>query len=219
MKISCQVEATPPEELQFGWLKNGRPLRSSERMVITHTDPDASPGTTNLDIIDLKFTDFGTYTCVASLRNGGIPEISIDVNISSTTGETTQQWRRREPGWCRVRTSDTAASVPAVPPELTVPRGRSHLMVQEGDTVDLQCLVSGKPKPIILWSRVEEGGAAAAAALMPDGSDQVESYDGVLRVSNVTRDMSGTYRCQTSQYNGFNVKPREALIQLVVQCE
>uniref|UniRef100_A0A3B4WI90 Ig-like domain-containing protein n=1 Tax=Seriola lalandi dorsalis TaxID=1841481 RepID=A0A3B4WI90_SERLL len=89
VKISCQVEATPPEELQFSWLKNGRPLRSSERMVITHTDTDISPGTTNLDIIDLKFTDFGTYTCVASLRNGGTPEISIDVNISSTTGERT----------------------------------------------------------------------------------------------------------------------------------
>ncbi|KAM3594229.1 uncharacterized protein V6R79_004502 [Siganus canaliculatus] len=191
VKISCQVEATPPEELQFSWLKNGRPLRSSERMVITHTDTEVSPGTTNLDIIDLKFTDFGTYTCVASLRNGGTPEISIDVNISSTT----------------------------VPPELSVPRGRSHLIVQEGDTVDLQCLVSGKPKPIILWSRVEESGAAAAVApaMMPDGSSETESYDGVLRISNVTRDMSGTYRCQTSQYNGFNVKPREALIQLVVQ--
>ncbi|XP_029105454.1 MAM domain-containing glycosylphosphatidylinositol anchor protein 2-like, partial [Scleropages formosus] len=85
VKISCQVEATPPEELTFSWLKNGRALRSSERMVITQTDPDISPGTTNLDIIDLKFTDFGTYTCMASLKGGGIPEISIDVNISSTT--------------------------------------------------------------------------------------------------------------------------------------
>lgn len=84
--------------------------------------------------------------------------------------------------------------------------------------MDLQCLVSGKPKPIILWSRVEES-AAAAPPLMPDGSPETESYDGVLRIGNVTRDMSGTYRCQTSQYNGFNVKPREALIQLVVQCE
>ncbi|XP_061757095.1 MAM domain-containing glycosylphosphatidylinositol anchor protein 2-like isoform X6 [Nerophis ophidion] len=85
VKISCQVEATPPEELTFSWLKNGRALRSSERMVITQTDTDISPGTTNLDIIDLKFTDFGTYTCVAALKGGGIPEISIDVNISSTT--------------------------------------------------------------------------------------------------------------------------------------
>ncbi|XP_045066073.1 MAM domain-containing glycosylphosphatidylinositol anchor protein 2-like isoform X1 [Coregonus clupeaformis] len=192
VKISCQVEATPPEELTFGWLKNGRALRSSERMVITQTDPDTSPGTTNLDIIDLKFTDFGTYTCVAALKGGGIPEISIDVNISSTT-------------------------VPPlffsflVPPNLTVPRGKSPLVVREGDTVELECLVSGKPKPIILWSRADK------EAPMPDGSLQVESYDGVLRIVNVSREMTGSYRCQTSQFNGFNVKPREAVVELIVQ--
>uniref|UniRef100_A0A8C9S3M8 MAM domain containing glycosylphosphatidylinositol anchor 2 n=1 Tax=Scleropages formosus TaxID=113540 RepID=A0A8C9S3M8_SCLFO len=183
VKISCQVEATPPEELTFSWLKNGRALRSSERMVITQTDPDISPGTTNLDIIDLKFTDFGTYTCMASLKGGGIPEISIDVNISSTT----------------------------VPPNLTVPRGKSPLVTQEGDTVELQCLVSGKPKPIILWSRADK------EVPMPDGAMQTESYDGVLRIVNVSREMTGSYRCQTSQYNGFNVKPREAIVELIVQ--
>uniref|UniRef100_A0A8C5GRL2 MAM domain containing glycosylphosphatidylinositol anchor 2 n=1 Tax=Gouania willdenowi TaxID=441366 RepID=A0A8C5GRL2_GOUWI len=183
VKISCQVEATPPEELTFSWLKNGRGLRSSERMVITQTDPDISPGTTNLDIIDLKFTDFGTYTCVAALKGGGIPEISIDVNISSTT----------------------------VPPNLTVPRGKSPLVTREGDTVELECLVSGKPKPIILWSRADK------EAPMPDGSMQMESYDGVLRIVNVSREMTGSYRCQTSQYNGFNVKPREAVVELIVQ--
>jgi hypothetical protein len=86
VKISCQVQATPPEELLFYWLKNGRPLRSSERMVITQSEGELAPGTTNLDIIDLKFTDFGTYTCVASLRSGGVADVSIDVNISSTTG-------------------------------------------------------------------------------------------------------------------------------------
>ncbi|KAK5853157.1 hypothetical protein PBY51_006972 [Eleginops maclovinus] len=185
VKISCQVEATPPEELTFSWLKNGRALRSSERMVITQTDPDISPGTTNLDIIDLKFTDFGTYTCVAALKGGGIPEISIDVNISSTT----------------------------VPPNLTVPRGKSPLVTREGDTVELECLVSGKPKPIILWSRSDK------EVPMPDGSMQMESYDGVLRIVNVSREMTGSYRCQTSQYNGFNVKPREAEVELIVQCE
>ncbi|XP_077476478.1 MAM domain-containing glycosylphosphatidylinositol anchor protein 2 [Stigmatopora argus] len=197
VKISCQVEATPPEELRFGWLKNGRPLRSSERMVIAHADGEGSPGVTDLDIIDLKFTDFGTYTCVASLRDGGSPEISIDVNISSTT----------------------------VPPELTVPRGRSQIIAQEGEAVELQCLVSGKPKPAVLWSRVEDGDAppaeapAGAPAGLPPASEdpaQTESSHGVLRLGNVTREMGGTYRCRTSRYNGFNVKPREALIQLLV---
>ncbi|XP_053331408.1 MAM domain-containing glycosylphosphatidylinositol anchor protein 2, partial [Spea bombifrons] len=183
VKISCQVEAVPSEELTFSWFKNGRPLRSSERMVITQTDPDVSPGTTNLDIIDLKFTDFGTYTCVASLKGGGISDISIDVNISSST----------------------------VPPNLTVPKGKSPMVAREGDTIELQCQVSGKPKPIIMWSRADK------EVPMPDGSMQMESYDGILRIVNVSREMTGTYRCQTSQYNGFNVKPREALVQLIVQ--
>ncbi|NXD29731.1 MDGA2 protein, partial [Spelaeornis formosus] len=183
VKISCQVEAIPSEELAFSWFKNGRPLRSSERMVITQTDPDVSPGTTNLDIIDLKFTDFGTYTCVASLKGGGISDISIDVNISSST----------------------------VPPNLTVPQEKSPLVTREGDTIELQCQVTGKPKPIILWSRADK------EVPMPDGALQTESYDGILRIVNVSREMTGTYRCQTSQYNGFNVKPREALVQLIVQ--
>ncbi|XP_056676913.1 MAM domain-containing glycosylphosphatidylinositol anchor protein 2 isoform X10 [Monodelphis domestica] len=183
VKISCQVEAIPSEELIFSWFKNGRPLRSSERMVITQTDPDVSPGTTNLDIIDLKFTDFGTYTCVASLKGGGISDISIDVNISSST----------------------------VPPNLTVPQEKSPLVTREGDTIELQCQVTGKPKPIILWTRADKEVA------MPDGSMQMESYDGTLRIVNVSREMSGMYRCQTSQYNGFNVTPREALVQLIVQ--
>ncbi|XP_041514180.1 MAM domain-containing glycosylphosphatidylinositol anchor protein 2 isoform X2 [Microtus oregoni] len=183
VKISCQVEAVPSEELTFSWFKNGRPLRSSERMVITQTDPDVSPGTTNLDIIDLKFTDFGTYTCVASLKGGGISDISIDVNISSST----------------------------VPPNLTVPQEKSPLVTREGDTIELQCQVTGKPKPIILWSRADKEVA------MPDGTMQMESYDGTLRIVNVSREMSGMYKCQTSQYNGFNVKPREALVQLIVQ--
>lgn len=94
-----------------------------------------------------------------------------------------------------------------------MPRGKSPLVVREGETVELECLVSGKPKPIILWSRADK------EAPMPDGSMQTESYDGVLRIVNVSREMSGSYRCQTSQYNGFNVKPREAVVELIVQCK
>ncbi|KAK1795995.1 hypothetical protein P4O66_009096, partial [Electrophorus voltai] len=257
VKISCQVEATPPEELQFSWLKNGRALRSSERMVITQTDPDISPGTTNLDIIDLKFTDFGTYTCVASLRGGGIPEISIDVNISSTTeiySDSSQQ-ATHIPSKCLASSSPKSILIllfafvyscvclimfnhralhvgsvildcyndsdfgfaylqcfdTPIPPNLTVPRGKSPLVVREGETVELECLVSGKPKPIILWSRADK------EVPMPDGNMQMESYDGVLRIINVSREMTGSYRCQTSQYNGFNVKPREAVVELIVQ--
>lgn len=56
-------------------------------MVITQIDSDVFSGTINLDIIDLKFTDFGIYTCVVFLKGGGIFDISIDVNIFSSIGK------------------------------------------------------------------------------------------------------------------------------------
>ncbi|KAG1941788.1 MAM domain-containing glycosylphosphatidylinositol anchor protein [Pimephales promelas] len=183
VKISCQVEATPPEELQFSWLKNGRALRSSERMVITQTDPDISPGTTNLDIIDLKFTDFGTYTCVAALRGGGIPEISIDVNISSTTGlddmilyhnypafpvcAQSRSSRLRHVGLLFVRFSSLLPDFTDLRSKRR-PQGKSPLAVREGETVELECLFQ-ETQAIILWSRADK------EAPMPDGSMQMES--------------------------------------------
>lgn len=54
---------------------------------------------------------------------------------------------------------------------------------------------------------------------MPSGTMTTETYDGKLRLESVSRDMSGTYKCQTARYNGFNIRPREALVQLNVQCE
>lgn len=54
---------------------------------------------------------------------------------------------------------------------------------------------------------------------MPSGTMTVETYDGKLYLESVSREMSGTYKCQTARYNGFNIRPREALVQLNVQCE
>lgn len=49
-------------------------------------------------------------------------------------------------------------------------RRKNHLWsLREGDTIELQCQVTGKPKPIILWSRADKEVA------MPDGSMQMES--------------------------------------------
>lgn len=86
--------------------------------------------------------------------------------------------------------------------------------VREGSPAELQCEVRGKPRPPVLWSRVDK-----EAALLPSGLPLEETPDGKLRLERVSRDMSGTYRCQTARYNGFNVRPREAQVQLNVQCE
>ncbi|XP_029890393.1 MAM domain-containing glycosylphosphatidylinositol anchor protein 1 isoform X2 [Aquila chrysaetos chrysaetos] len=98
-----------------------------------------------------------------------------------------------------------------LPPTISVPKGQSTITVREGSRAELQCEVRGKPKPPIIWSRVDK------ETPMPSGTMTMETYDGKLRLESVTREMSGTYKCQTARYNGFNIRPREALVQLNVQ--
>lgn len=100
-----------------------------------------------------------------------------------------------------------------MPPTISVPKGQSTITVREGSRAELQCEVRGKPKPPIIWSRVDK------ETPMPSGMMTMETYDGKLHLESVSREMSGTYKCQTARYNGFNIRPREALVQLNVQCE
>ncbi|XP_048791541.1 MAM domain-containing glycosylphosphatidylinositol anchor protein 1 isoform X4 [Lagopus muta] len=183
LKLSCHVDAVPQEKVVYSWYKNGKPARFSDRLLITRNDPELPPVTCSLEIIDLRFSDYGTYLCVATFQGAPIPDLSVEVNISSET----------------------------VPPTISVPKGQSTITVREGSRAELQCEVRGKPKPPIIWSRVDK------ETPMPSGTMAVETYDGKLHLESVSREMSGTYKCQTARYNGFNIRPREALVQLNVQ--
>ncbi|XP_058692451.1 MAM domain-containing glycosylphosphatidylinositol anchor protein 1 [Poecile atricapillus] len=183
LKLSCHVDAVPQEKVVYSWYKNGKPARFSDRLLITRNDPELPPVTCSLEIIDLRFSDYGTYLCVATFQGAPIPDLSVEVNISSET----------------------------VPPTISVPKGQSTVTVREGSRAELQCEVRGKPKPPIIWSRVDK------ETPMPSGTMMMETYDGKLHLESVSREMSGTYKCQTARYNGFNIRPREALVQLNVQ--
>ncbi|XP_019382546.1 PREDICTED: MAM domain-containing glycosylphosphatidylinositol anchor protein 1 isoform X1 [Gavialis gangeticus] len=183
LKLSCHVDAVPQEKVFYFWYKNGKPARMSDRLLITRNDPELPPVTSSMEIIDLRFSDYGTYLCVASFQGAPIPDLSVEVNISSET----------------------------VPPTISVPKGQSTITVREGSRAELQCEVRGKPKPPIIWSRVDK------EAPMPSGTMTEETYDGKLRLESVSREMSGTYKCQTARYNGFNIRPREAMVQLNIQ--
>ncbi|MBZ3880121.1 MAM domain-containing glycosylphosphatidylinositol anchor protein 1 [Sciurus carolinensis] len=184
LKLSCHVDAVPQEKVTYQWFKNGKPARMSKRLLVTRNDPELPAVTSSLELIDLHFSDYGTYLCVASFPGAPVPDLSVEVNISSET----------------------------VPPTISVPKGRAVVTVREGSPAELQCEVRGKPRPPVLWSRVDK-----EAALLPSGLPLEETADGKLRLERVSRDMSGTYRCQTARYNGFNVRPREAQVQLNVQ--
>ncbi|KAH0622611.1 hypothetical protein JD844_025050, partial [Phrynosoma platyrhinos] len=162
LKLSCHVDAVPQEKVFYFWYKNGKLAKLSDRLVIIRNDPELPPVTSSLEIIDLRFTDYGTYL---------------------------------------------------LPPTIMVPKGQSTITVREGSRAELQCEVRGKPKPPIIWSRVDK------EAPMPSGAMTVETSDGKLHLERVAREMSGTYKCQTARYNGFNIRAREALVQLNVQCK
>ncbi|CAH2256324.1 MAM domain-containing glycosylphosphatidylinositol anchor 1 [Pelobates cultripes] len=183
LKLSCHVDAVPQEKVVYTWYKNQQPVRPSRNIIITRNDPDLPPITSSLEMIELRFTDYGTYMCEASFPELPNQKLSIEVNISAET----------------------------VPPTLSVPKGQSVITVREGSRAELQCEVRGKPRPPILWTRVDKEGP------LPSGDMVVETLDGKLKLDNVSRDMSGTYKCQTARYNGFNIRTREALVQLSVQ--
>lgn len=87
LKLSCHVDAVPQEKVVYSWYKNGKPARFSDRLLITRNDPELPPVTCSLEIIDLRFSDYGTYMCVATFQGAPIPDLSVEVNISSETGE------------------------------------------------------------------------------------------------------------------------------------
>lgn len=87
LKLSCHVDAVPQEKVFYFWYKNGKLAKLSDRLVVIKNDPELPPVTSSLEIIDLRFTDYGTYLCVASFQGAPIPDLSVEVNISSETGE------------------------------------------------------------------------------------------------------------------------------------
>lgn len=86
LKLSCHVDAVPQEKVTYQWFKNGKPARMSKRLLVTRNDPELPAVTSSLELIDLHFSDYGTYLCMASFPGAPVPDLSVEVNISSETG-------------------------------------------------------------------------------------------------------------------------------------
>lgn len=86
LKLSCHVDATPQDKVNYTWYKNGAPVFNSESLILLRSDPDMAPGTSSLEIVDMKFRDLATYSCVANFPGSRVPELRVDVNISQNSG-------------------------------------------------------------------------------------------------------------------------------------
>lgn len=87
LKLSCHVDATPQDKVNYSWYKNGVPVFSSKSIIILRSDPELAPGTSSLEIVDMNFRDLATYSCVANFPGSRVPELRVDVNISQNGGE------------------------------------------------------------------------------------------------------------------------------------
>ncbi|XP_055492365.1 LOW QUALITY PROTEIN: MAM domain-containing glycosylphosphatidylinositol anchor protein 1-like [Leucoraja erinacea] len=132
VKVSCQVEAVPADQLTIRWLKNGRALRPSSRIIISRHDQDFPAGVSSVDIINMRFSDSATYSCLASLSSPALPDLRLDVNVSTSL----------------------------MPPVLEVEQ--PVVEVEEGSDAELRCVVRGKPLPAVLWSRVDKERGSSA---------------------------------------------------------
>uniref|UniRef100_A0A8C4NNQ3 Ig-like domain-containing protein n=1 Tax=Eptatretus burgeri TaxID=7764 RepID=A0A8C4NNQ3_EPTBU len=86
------------------------------------------------------------------------------------------------------------------PPVLFIQRRGDETRLLEGRSLELDCIVEGKPRPeSVKWQRLGEG--------LPEKADVV---GGTLRISPLNRTDNGTYRCQSSNmagttYTDFNL--------------
>ncbi|XP_063039818.1 MAM domain-containing glycosylphosphatidylinositol anchor protein 1 [Engraulis encrasicolus] len=184
LKLSCHVDARPQDKVNYTWFKNAMPIYPTDSLIVLRSDPDMPTGTSSLEIVDMKFRDQATYSCVANFPDSTVPEMRVDINITQSS---------------------------VTPPILSIPSGGATVNVKEGGTAELVCQVDGKPRPPVLWSRGNKD------LPMPNGDWMVETRDGRLRLTNVSRESLGPYRCQTAPYNGLNIKRREGQVQLNVQ--
>ena len=92
----------------------------------------------------------------------------------------------------------------SVPPEINVGTSQD---VCEGSLVILSCKATGKPKPNITWTRVAGDGTESAP---------LPAVDGNYIMSNIQRNLSGTYRCTAD--NGVG-DPVNRTVQVRPRCK
>ena len=79
--------------------------------------------------------------------------------------------------------------------------------VCEHSVVTLSCNATGKPEPNITWTRVLRNGT---------DSGTLQSKDGYLIMTNISRSSNGTYRC--TAFNGVG-EPVNQTVTVIVRCK
>ena len=85
---------------------------------------------------------------------------------------------------------------------------KETLVLQEGDSAELSCVVvSGSPPPKLRWRKL--------LGPLPTGDQAIEG--GLVNFESVRRDYTGNYVCEAD--NGFDKTPVTSLVRIEVECK
>jgi len=160
-KATLEVQATGRPLPTFKWQKDSFNLSETDSRFKFFAD---ERGNAKLVIWDVKESDTGLYFCIADNKAGKakctaslkvVPQGQLsDERRRSRSRETTPVGSRR-PGWSRETTPVLDLGPP--PEKGTRPyfiqRPPNELLVRQGETMTLKCVVDGDPKPYVTWMK------------------------------------------------------------------
>lgn len=177
MTFTCKIAGEPFPEI--AWLKDGIEIEMDNRFTMTI---DAN-GTCSLKITDAKVTDTGFYSCIVQNENGSDKtEANLSVRIQKSQSVSIREDLEMAEG-----------------PDFVKPlRDRS---VPDGQDLELEVRVIGKPMPEIYWEK-------DGVELKPAGHivGEIECVGAEIRfrltVKGAGKDDAGEYTCKAINQHG-----------------
>lgn len=175
VRMQCKVSGTPKPEIH--WYKDGQALEESKRIHVENL-PD---GTQKLTINQAQLDDKGEYRCEAENKAGTTwSDATLGVQMAKTE-----------------EISDAGAVLSESMPEFV--RELQRVSADEGENVEFECKVEGKPQPDVRWFRDgQEIGPGDAHFELKSEAGGVQK----LIIHQVTAEDQGNYKVEATNSAG-----------------
>ncbi|XP_048870175.1 basement membrane-specific heparan sulfate proteoglycan core protein-like [Brienomyrus brachyistius] len=182
-------------------LGGSQPVRLEWKRTNNQPLPDnvkTGPGGSVLTIANARPGNQGTYRCIATNAAG---------KTHSTASLTVKRKYRHSRSTNGLFTLIFASSLmPTDPPKVRVTPGGA-VRVTVGETVNLECQASGRPRPSVSWFRLNHGDETVLS------SSAATDTPVVMQVSSARLEDAGVYLCRAQSSEGSS----EARVELTVE--
>ena len=184
--LSAKLSGAPKPQVK--WFKDGRLLKPSK-----HFDIREEENTYTLTVKKPTDLAHGVYRCLAESNSGTVSR-TFEVEVQDLQPSVLDEAAKlTEVG----KVPEEDVSIPKfVPDDSVVP-----FEIKEDGSVKMQLKVSGKPKPVVEWSKDNR-------TLQPSKNVKIAETDGIhsLIITNPTPEDQGTYKCTAKSKTGTTTR-------------